>query len=220
MMKTFYRSNLPHIQPIGGTFFITFRLKGSLPLLYLKKIRSELNDKIFEIKTSRYLDANEAIYNQRKLFFKKMDWGLDQIIDGNDFLKNEKVAEIIASKIHLYDGELYDLLAYCIMPNHVHLVFDTSIQLQGKENENLNLKNYIQVNEILRKVKGGSAFEVNRFLNRKGKFWQRESYDHYVRSGKELTNIIWYVIRNPVVAKLVDNWEDYKFTYWKDCSDI
>jgi len=217
-MKTIYHNNLPHIQPIGGTFFITFRLEGSLPFQYLKKIRSELNDKIFEIKTSHYLDANQAIYNQRKIFFKKMDWGLDQVIDGTDFLKNEKVAQIVASKIHLYDGELYDLLAYCIMSNHVHLVFDTSIQLQ--DDEGFNLKNYTQVDEIMRKIKGGSAYEVNRFLNRKGKFWQQESYDHYVRSGKELTDIIWYVIKNPVAARLVENWEDYKFTYWKDCYNV
>ena len=217
MMKTFYHANLPHVQPVGGTFFITFRLEGSLPIQYLKKIRSELNDKIFEIKTSRYLDPNVAIYNQQKLYFKKMDWALDQVYDGTDFLREEKIAQMVANRIHQYDGELYDLLAYCIMPNHVHLVFDTSVQLQVKEG--LNFKNYIQVSEIMRKIKGGSAFEMNKILNRKGKFWQKESYDHYVRSGKELTNIIWYVIKNPVVANLVENWEEYKFTYWKDCSE-
>ena len=216
MMKTFYHANLPHVQPIGGTFFITFRLEGSLPIQYLKRIRSELNDKIFEIKTSRYLDPNVAIYNQRKLYFKKMDWALDQIYDGFDFLKEEKIAQIVEDKIHKYDGELYDLLAYCIMPNHVHLVFDTSVQLQVKEG--LNFKNYIQVSEIMRKIKGGSAFEINKILNRKGKLWQKENYDHYVRSGKELTNIIWYILKNPVVANLIENWEEYKFTYWKDCS--
>ncbi len=214
MMKTFYHANLPHVQPVGGTFFITFRLEGSLPIQYLKKIRIELKDKIFEIKTSRYLDPNVAIYNERKLYFKKMDWGLDQIYDGTDFLKEDKIAQIVSNKIHQYDGELYDLLAYCIMPSHVHLVFDTSVQLQVKEG--LDFKNYIQVSEIMRKIKGGSAFEINKILNRKGKFWQKESYDHYVRSGQELRNIINYVIKNPVAARLVEEWDEYKFTYLKE----
>lgn len=216
MMKTFYRAKLPHIQPIGGTFFITFRLAGSLSIEYLNKLKLDLEEKIYEIKRSRYLDPNEAIYNQRKLYFKRMDWALDQIYCGTDYLKNESIAKIVANKLHQYDGELYDLFAYCIMPNHVHLVFDTSIQF--REKKDFDFKNYIQLNEIMRKVKGGSAYEVNRYLNRKGKFWQKENYDHYVRSGKELTNIIWYVIKNPVVAKLVESWEDYPHTYWKDCS--
>ncbi|MFK7771965.1 MAG: transposase [Saprospiraceae bacterium] len=213
-MKTFYRAKLPHIQPIGGTFFITFRLHNSLPKQYLRKIKLELDSKIFEIKTSHYLDPNEAIYSERKLYFKKMDWALDQIYDGTDFLKEEKIAQIVRNRIHQYDGELYDLLAYCIMPNHVHLVFDTSVQLLVKEG--LNFKNYIQVSEIMRKIKGGSAFEINKILNSKGEFWQRESYDHYVRSGQELKNVIDYVIKNPVVAKLAKEWDEYKFTYLKE----
>ena len=39
--KPFYRRNLPHIQPPGATFFVTFHLAGSLPQSILKQWRSE-----------------------------------------------------------------------------------------------------------------------------------------------------------------------------------
>jgi putative transposase len=45
-VKTYYRNNLPHITPIGATFFITFRLADSLPLPIIWKMKKEFNEKV------------------------------------------------------------------------------------------------------------------------------------------------------------------------------
>ncbi len=82
MIKTYYRANLPHILPIGATFFVTFRLQGSLPFGFVEKLKAELDARILEIKASKWLDSNEEIYKQQKLFFKKgitIDPTLDDI---------------------------------------------------------------------------------------------------------------------------------------------
>ena len=65
----------------------------------------------------------------------------------------------------------------------------------------------------MKSVKGISAREANKILNRKGSFWQSESYDHIVRNEEELERIIKYVIYNPVKAGLVDKWEDWENNY-------
>ncbi len=214
MIKTSYRRNLPHIYPVGATFFITFRLQNSLPYSIINKLKEDFAIKLIEVKAAQWLDPNAEILRQQKLFFKKYDSALDKIHNGVNYLKNPKVAKIVADKIHQYDGKFYELLCYCIMPNHVHLLIDTSIQIQGKDPVKVTDKEYTQVDKILKLIKGGSAYEINKLLNRRGEFWQKESYDHYVRSGKELSNIIWYIVKNPLKAGLVKDWEDYKFTYY------
>ena len=68
--------------------------------------------------------------------------------------------------------------------------------------------------DILRLIKGSTAREANKILNRRGAFWQHESYDRVVRDEKELNRIIWYTINNPVKAGLVKNAEDWKWSYY------
>jgi len=148
----YYRRNMPHIQPGGATFFVTFRLASSLPKEVVLRLKEE-----------------------------------------------------------------YDLLAYCIMPNHVHLVFTvrhdfiTSVRAEARATSTTS--RYIMT-DILRLIKGATAREANKILNRTGAFWQHESYDRVVRDEKELNRIIGYTINNPVKAGLVKNAEDWKWTYY------
>ena len=65
----------------------------------------------------------------------------------------------------------------------------------------------------MKSIKGYSAREANKILKRKGSIWQSESFDHIEQDEDELKRIINYVIYNPVKAKLVENWEDWEYTY-------
>jgi putative transposase len=65
-------------------------------------------------------------------------------------------------------------------------------------------------------IKGNTAFYANKLLKRTGQFWQKDSYDHYVRNEREFWNIVRYILQNPVKAKLVDNWEEFPFTFVGD----
>ncbi len=199
------RRNLPHIYPEGAIFFITFRLKNSIPLEVLEKMQEERELKLAEIRQNKKLsekEKNEALYAEEKRFFGKYDKALEKYATHDDFLKKPEIAQIVADKMHEYDTKYYDLIAYCIMSNHVHLLFDTA----NYENADMS--------QIMNLIKGNSAYLCNKALKRKGSFWQKESYDHYVRNYKELENIEHYIVQNPVKAGLVEDWQAWKFTYW------
>lgn len=122
---------------------------------------------------------------------------------GPRWLEKKEIAEIVKRDLHYYDGKDYQLLAYCIMPNHVHMV--------------LVIMNHDKpFYAILQSLKRHSAREANKTLNRVGNpFWHEESYDHVVRNSDELNRVIRYVLDNPVKAGLVKNWDDWKYNYFK-----
>lgn len=201
-IKTYYKRKLPHIHPIGATFFITVLVKDAIPDSFKRSLKN-----IIELD----LQENDSI-NQWKRRFKAIDDFLDGKSDKSHLLKSKEAAEIVKKQLHRFDGKWYNLLAYSIMSNHFHVVFETSIQLleNGEPSEN-----YVQVNEIMRRIKGASGRYLNELLNLEGQFWEKESYDHFARSDEELQRIISYTIQNPVKAGLVENWDNHPHTYLK-----
>lgn len=215
-MKIEYYNRLPHIAPPGSTFFVTFRLGDSLP----QKIFVQLSQEIIEIveKLKKAKGKKEVILNQWKLYFQKLDYQLDTRRYGNCYLERPEIAKIVQDKLHELDDDKYDLICYTIMPNHVHVLFDTLIQLIDNQGLILNdiPEDYTQLDKIMKSIKGSSAYLANKELGRKGKFWQKDSYDHYVRDGDEQENIIHYILQNPVKAGIVKDWKDHPFTYLKE----
>lgn len=136
---------------------------------------------------------------------------------GEKYLSNSQVAQIVVNKIHQYDNQFYDLLAFCVMPNHVHLLLDLHSQAEKIPiDEEVTDKNYKQIYDIMHLIKGGSAYEANKILNRSGRLWQVESYDRYVRNIREFQNIVIYIANNPKKAGLANHWRDFPFTYIRD----
>ena len=113
-----------------------------------------------------------------------------------------------------YDAKYYDISAYCIMPNHVHLLIDTSIQLPNGEHE-FELENYQFLKDIMRRIKGKSGLLLNRERHTSGEFWFKESYDRYIRNALHYNYTLNYILENPVKAKLVQHWTDWQGTYLK-----
>jgi REP element-mobilizing transposase RayT len=135
-----------------------------------------------------------------------LDQHLDQANHGNAFLKNEQVADMVSESIRFRDGNVYDLIAFCIMPNHVHLVI-TPLEKSGNACYSLT--------EILHSLKRHTAREANLLLARSGAFWQDESHDHVIRNEAELERTIQYVLYNPVKAGLVNEISEWKWAYCK-----
>lgn len=223
MTKTYYRRNLPHIVPEGGMFFITTRLTDSLPAHLLKKWQAEKEEARQEVykklvsKKENTGPQNLAIAEERKRlltniqkrYFKQVDDCLDQAQYGPTWLKHEAAAHTLMNKFHEYDEVYYNLIAYCVMSNHFHLLIDTACQLS----EQMLDSEYTPLSKIMRYIKGGSAFQANQVLERKGRFWQPESYDHLVRDEIEFYRIVRYIANNPVKAKLVAHWKEWQFSY-------
>lgn len=171
---SYYVRNLPHWQPEGVPLFITWRLFGSLP---------------------RNLVARET---GLETYFTRYDRKLDAASYGPVWLTDDRIARIVASALKF--GELnlrlYDLDAWVIMPNHVHIVVLPTAPLA----------------RITKSLKGFTAKQANAILGRTGPFWQYESYDHWIRDRYHFRSAIRYVELNPVKAGFVDRPEDWRWS--------
>ena len=94
----------------------------------------------------------------------------------------------------------YVLLAYCIMPNHVHLV----VMLPDEAPP---------LARTLQQLKSFAARHINKLRDTEGRIWQPESYDHRIRNPRELQNVLAYVLNNPVKAGLVEEWQQWPYTF-------
>lgn len=205
--RVFYRRRLPHWQPDGATLFVTFRLADSLPRAIVAELRAEGERRdaaLLHIGDSE--ERRRQAYLDERRAFRRWDKALDAVSSGPRWLSNFQVAGVVNEALHYRDGREYDLWAFCIMPNHVHLVCAPLMREDGV---------YRALNHILQSLKRHTARQANRILKRQGSFWQAESYDHFVRDENELGRIVQYVIHNPVKACLVSAWESWPWTFAK-----
>jgi REP element-mobilizing transposase RayT len=204
--KESYRRNLPHIQPPGATFFVTFRLAGSLP-------QSVIDQWNRERQWLAHLERNNPSHYElvklgfERAWFVKFEALLDSASVGPVWLGDDRVAAIVAESLHYRDGRKYRLDAFSIMPNHAHTVIKP-LPISAEPEPVFS-----SLASIMQSLKGYTAFKCNRLLCREGEFWAHESYDHYVRDAQEWSRIVNYVLQNPVKAKYVQNWRDWKWNY-------
>jgi len=198
--KKFYRRHLPHYVPDEADYHIVFRLSGSLPANVIQELRGEREEYLFQKRGN----PNKPRRNAAALF-RKFDSLLNNPSTGPRWLADPHIAEIVAEAIHYRNGKVYDLHAFTIMPNHVHLV--AFVHQRDSLTSSLS--------DIMENLKWYTALKSNAVLDRRGEFWQHESYDHVVRSGEELERTIWYVLENPVKAGLVTSWEQWPWSYCK-----
>ena len=121
--------------------------------------------------------------------FVAFEENLDFAAFGPTWLRSPDVAQtVVQALLDAGQSKLCSLHAYVVMPNHVHVLLTPLAQLSS----------------ITQFIKGRSARQANLILHRQGKtFWQKESFDHWVRDSKEFDRILGYIRNNPVKAKLV-----------------
>ena len=215
-MKSFYRQRLPHIQPKGATFFVTFRLFGSIPYSSLRALKDDYYIKANEAKRIKDVKVkNSLLFNLRKRYLFQVDQLLLHIVDGPMHLSENEILLKTKEVLHRFDGEFYDLLCYCVMSNHVHILIDTSIQIDEEQYIDVLEDNFTPLDQIMKRIKAPIARFGNTCLTKSGQFWERESFDIYIRNEKMLNNVITYILENPVKAKLVEKWDDFPGNYLK-----
>ncbi|KAF0181474.1 MAG: proline racemase [Limisphaerales bacterium] len=163
------RGYLPHFDRAGLYQFLTFRLADAMPVARRREwaplltIEDEL-DRLTKIEA--YLDKGH----------------------GACHLGNPQAAKLVEIALLNFDGERYRLLAWAVMPNHVHVLMEVTT---------------VPMAEILHSWKAFTALEINRLLNRRGPLWQREYFDRYIRDADHFRRALRYIENNPVKAGLV-----------------
>jgi putative transposase len=171
-----YERRLPHWDLVGEPLFVTFRLCGSLPA-----------NRVFPPET---LTSGRA--------FVAMDRLLDHARSGPLYLRQPEIAQMVVQA--LSDSEVrfrrYDLHAYIVMANHVHLLVTPHVTLR----------------DWLGPLEGFTGHEAIRMLGlHSTPFWQDESYDHLVRDGG-FERIKRYIENNPVKAGIVNTLEEFPWS--------
>jgi REP element-mobilizing transposase RayT len=130
--------------------------------------------------------------------FREYDVALDGASSGPLWLKDPRVAQAVVAGIRRVEQEgMCRVHAWVLMPNHVHLLIEPRIAM----------------GHITKSLKGSTARQANSILGRTGKyFWQNESFDHWIRDAAEFAKVKKYIEANPVVAGLVENESDWKWS--------
>jgi len=180
---------LPHWTQTAAIYAVTFRLADSLPADVLERWRVE-RDKI--VHPGQTQGQELTSHQQRDLARLYCD-SVESYLNaghGQCYLREPKVAELVANALKHFDGERYNLIAWAVMPNHVHAILKP---YQG-----------IELPDILRSWKSYTANKANELLRRTGAFWQSEYYDHLIRDQEDFDHQVNYVLSNPNKAGLSD----------------
>jgi Rad3-related DNA helicase/REP element-mobilizing transposase RayT len=194
-------AHLLHWTKEGSLYAVNFRLTDSMPQHVLKEWASERNEIVARARNQNRSLTDEEIDQLQHLHSEKVEKYLDAG-HGECLLKQEPIATIVRNALKHFDGKKYKLIAWTIMPNHVHVV--------------LSPNRDVELSKIMHSWKSFSANEINKTLSRPGTVWQTEYYDHLIRNENELLRSVSYAWNNPENAGLKDwNWRN-KDDIWLD----
>jgi len=130
--------------------------------------------------------------------FRMYDRILDRATTGPHWLEDPFIAEsVISAFLKGHEQKMFRLHAYVLMVNHVHLL----------------LEPLSPVPRITHLIKASTAREANRILDLTGnRFWQDESFDHWIRNTGQWNRVRSYIVGNPVAAGLVKKPEQWPWS--------
>jgi REP element-mobilizing transposase RayT len=173
--------NLPHWRQDGVTYFVTFRTADSLPQELLRQWICERES---------WMQANPEPHSpqQKKEYARRFTATLHYWLDqgyGACALNRPELKALVEDALRHFDNQRYWLDEFVVMPNHVHVLVTP---IPGDE-----------LSQILHSWKSFTANRINRIINASGAFWQKESFDHIVRSPDAMENFRRYIRANPTV---------------------
>jgi len=188
-LKVRQGARLPHWTREGSSYAVTFRLDDSLPKAVAESWRFERQDIIHTAKKMGRLLTTYEEKRLEKLFSEKVEKCLDEG-RGKSWMRDDRIAKVVADALGFFNATRYRLVAWCVMPNHVHVALEP---IGGRE-----------LPEILHSWKSYTAKQINKILGADGPLWETEYYDHLIRDEKDLLAQIQYVVANPRRAGLKD----------------
>jgi REP element-mobilizing transposase RayT len=177
------RGYLPHWEAGEVPQSICFRLADSLPEFVVRQCLADLSE----------LPDDEAKIKQRKRLETALDRG-----HGEALLVRRDAAAIVQAALLHFGGERCRIHAWCIMPNHVHVLMTPL-----GEHSHASLVN---------SWKSFTALQINRALQRNGQVWFREYFDRKIRDESHFEATRYYIEQNPVKARLCDSAEKWAFS--------
>jgi len=182
------RGYLPHRDRPGLLQAITFRLADSLPQEMLVTLEEEL---------ARLPEDRRSIERRRRTE-QWLDAGM-----GCCALGHPAMAQTMQDSLLHFDGDRYRLLAWCVMPNHVHVLMEPlhplSKIVQG-------WKSFTARWALARNESLGLKIPSTKHL------WMGAYWDRYIRDEEHLSRVVQYIQQNPVKAGLCERAEQWRWS--------
>ena len=197
-------THLPHWRISGATYSVSFRLNDSIPKSALEAYKQRKEILLSKLQQHESTAASRSHLAEILAIRTEIGSLYQQLIDtaqnasfGECHLAMEEIASLVENALKHFDGSRYELIAWSVMPNHVHAI----VRPLGDE----------ELGKILYSWKSFTAKEANKILRRVGEFWQPEYYDHIIRDGVDFRNQLRYVLNNPVLAHTSERWTGSKY---------
>ncbi|WP_269522191.1 transposase [Coraliomargarita parva] len=187
-----WRNRLPHWEIENGSYFITIRCQGSLPLTAQRQIR-EIKESLEQVVSN----SDEFDRLQRRIFLTAEKY-LDRCEGFAPFL-DDHCCQSLAEELDTF-AVGWQVRDWVIMPNHMHLFVSDQ-------------DSRISLSKAIRQFKGRSARNCNQTLGRSGPFWQRDWFDRWIRIDAERIKVQRYIANNPVKAKLTSSPDEYRWLH-------
>ncbi len=185
------RRTLPHWAQEGRTYFVTFRLADSMPREKREQIEAQ-RDAWMHSKGIRSLDEIENLSeDDRKEYHRIFTAKIHELLDagyGSCMLSESENAQVVSSALLFFDGNRVEMLAFVVMPNHVHVL---ACPIEPHT-----------LSELLHSWKRHTSREINKRMGSSGTLWLDENFDHIVRSQDQLQHFRNYIRDNPKKAHL------------------
>jgi len=158
----------------------------------------------------------EARYAKRNLPHFERPWGKYMVTFSTRERLKLSAAEcdiVLKSILHAQQEDQIHLYAACVMPDHVHMLFEPQVKNRGEAGEPM----FWSLTEILQPLKSSTAHRIAKWRKEKGQeihqVWEKESFDRLMRSDSDLEEKYLYIIRNPRESGLVGESADYRWLW-------
>jgi REP element-mobilizing transposase RayT len=168
---------------------VSWHLGDALPAAARDRIRADVDAEIEHLRLTRG-DLTQA---ERTALLKKAQRRLSGVLDrgyGECLFRSPRLATIVATALTHFDEDRYELFAWCVMPNHVHVVF-------RRRHPHL-------LADVVKSWKSYSAHEVNKLLKRRGKLWEDDYFDTTMRNERHFLAAVEYTVTNPLKIGLTE----------------
>jgi REP element-mobilizing transposase RayT len=170
---------------------VTFHLADSLPKGVLDRLDEEIRD----------LPMDLRVIERRQQIEAWIDAG-----HGSCVLREPVAAAVVQSALLYFDAGRYHLMAWVVMPNHVHVLFQP---LPGWTMGQIvaSWKKFTARSISASRPPGiGVPGETSNL------FWHREYWDRYIRNERHFRQTVQYIHENPVKAGLAAKAEDWRWS--------
>jgi len=157
-------------------------------------------------------------YSRRRLPHFERPWAKYAVTFGtlNRCALSPAARSITLKAIEHFHGERYELYAACVMPDHVHVLWEPGIKGDNAKGKPV----FWSLAELVRSIKTFSAREINKAEGSHGSIWEKEWHDRMIRSETDLQKKFEYITRNPWDAGIASATEDYEWVWYQRSASV